>query len=99
MDRHKAILNSFLEKHVKILNKKILDLSEVVIPQENYKAFRGKILGATNDMLRDLQSEIDKNYKINYDPEVKREHIIEVQPRISKGKDDKRGKGYGNEVK
>lgn len=97
MDRHKAKLNSFLEKQVKILQKKILDLSEVVIPQDNYRPFRGKILSATNDMLRDLQAEIDKNYNVNYDPKVIHEDVIEIRP-MTKGKDDKRGNGYGNEI-
>lgn len=80
MDRHKIKLQSFLEKQVKILQKKILDLSEVVLPSDNYKPFRSKILSATNDMLRDLQAEIDKNYNINYNPSIIHEDIVVIQP-------------------
>lgn len=78
MDRHKQKFCSFLEKEVKSLQKKILDLAEVVLPQENFKTFRSKVLGATNDLYRDVQFEVNKNYNLKYDPATVCEDIIQV---------------------
>lgn len=78
IDRDKVKLSSFLEKNLKSLQKRILDLSEVVIPKQNYPAFRSKVLGITNDFRRDLEKEIIDNYSVKYDPKTLVEDVVRV---------------------
>ena len=90
MDRHQEKLISFVEKQIKSLQKKVLDLSEVVVPSENYKPFRAKILGSTNDLLRDLQAELAKNYQIKYTPTNIVEDVVIIQPHSAPQKQEKK---------
>lgn len=79
MDKDLKTLNVFLERQVKFLQKQILDLTEVTVPQTNWKALRSKLLGVTNDFRRDLQNELETNYKIKFDPKDLFEDVIEVK--------------------
>jgi hypothetical protein len=78
IDRDKAKLSSFLERNLKVIQKRILDLSEVAIPKQNYSAFRSKILGITNDFRRDLEKELLDNYNIKYSPKTVVEDIVTI---------------------
>jgi len=80
MDKHKEKFLDFVEKQIKSLQKRVLDLSEVVVPQDNYIQFRSKILGSTNDLLRDIESELETNYNLKYEPSVIREDVVQIKP-------------------
>jgi hypothetical protein len=77
-DRHKEKLFLFLDQEIKSLQKRVLDLSEVAIPEETWRAFRSKILGVTNDLKREIQKEITNNYMVKYDPKVVYEDVIVI---------------------
>lgn len=84
-DRNKKKLSDFVERQIKSTQKQILDIAELVIPQGNWKAFRSKVLGITNDLRRELEKEIETNYSVKYDPRVVYEDVIEVQPAKKQG--------------
>jgi hypothetical protein len=75
----KVLLQAFLEKNFKSIQKQLLDIAEFVIPQENYKAFRSKLLGITNDFKRDLDLELTEKYSINLKTDVVSDSIIVIQ--------------------
>ena len=75
-DRTKFV--EFVERQIKFVQRQILDLTEVSIPQDNWKVMRSKILGVTNDLRREIEQELDKNYSIKYSPSVIYEDVIEV---------------------
>lgn len=77
-NKDKKRLACYLEKQTKTLQKKILDLSELVIPQSNYPQFRSKILGITNDFRREVDREIELNYSVSFDPRTICEDIVEI---------------------
>ena len=75
----KVLLQAFLEKNFKSIQKQILDIAEFCIPQENYKAFRSKLLGITNDFKRDLDLELNEKYNINLKTDQVSDNIIVVK--------------------
>lgn len=82
LDRDKQKFLNFLEKSLKSTQKQILDLAEVAAPQQGWKALRSKILGATNDFRREIEEEIDRNYKIKFDPQVTYEDIVIIKNKV-----------------
>jgi hypothetical protein len=88
-------LSNFIDKQVRILQKKILDISELVVPSDHYSAFRSKVLGMTNDFRREFEKELSQNYSVKFDPKVIYEDVVEIvnyntQPLARKG--DRHGK-------
>lgn len=78
MSKDKQRLSDTLDRHIKALQKQILDITEIVVPSQNWKAVRSKLLGVTNDVRREIVNEIDLNYSIEYTPKTISEDIIEV---------------------
>lgn len=78
-DKDRKRLSDSIDRYIKSLQKQILDISELVVPPTNWKAFRSKILGISNDIRRDLVSEIDLNYTVQFTPKTISEDIIEIK--------------------
>jgi len=97
-EKDRKRLSTFVDKQVRLLQKKVLDISELVVPAANYSTFRSKILGITNDFRRELEKELELNYTIKFDPKIVCEDIVEVtnfkgQPLVFK---ERKGEGNGN---
>jgi hypothetical protein len=71
-------LFDFVDKQTRLIQKQVLDLIEVSVPVENWKAMRSKILGITSDFRRNIENEISINYKVKFDPDVIYEDVVRV---------------------
>lgn len=78
-------LFEFVDKQTRLIQKQILDLAEVSVPPENWRAMRSKILGITSDFRRNFENEVLVNYKVEYDPDVIYEDVVEIRSNL-KGK-------------
>jgi hypothetical protein len=74
----------FLSLEIKSLQKQVLDLCELVVPESNWDHFRKRLLDITNNVRRKLQDEVATRYIINYDPSAG-EDIVKVMN--NKGKE------------
>lgn len=79
VSRDEKKLFDYIDKHFNKLQKKTLDLSELVIPTENWDKYRAKMLRIANDVRRDIQQEISDNYNLKFSPKVIYEDVIEVK--------------------
>lgn len=95
-NKDKQRLTDSLDRHIKALQKQILDITELVVPQQNWKAVRSKLLGVTNDIRRDLSSDIELNYSVTYTPKTIAEDVIEVNGAKFQGVTYKERRGYGS---
>ena len=86
----KSYLSDSVDRQIKLLQKQLLDISELVVPQSSWKAFRSKVLGISNDIRRDIITDIDLNYKVEYTPNTIYEDVVEV---VSCSKQGIKGKG------
>ena len=78
LERSKEKLKRDLEKRIMKGVDEILDIAEVAIgDSQRYKPFRSKVLRAGNNAVRDLKSDLDRNYKVAFVPT--NEDIVEVQ--------------------
>jgi hypothetical protein len=94
--KDKQRLAESLDRHIKALQKQILDITELVVPQQNWKAVRSKLLGVTNDIRRDLTLDIELNYSITYTPKTVSEDVIEVNGSKFQGVSYKERRGNSN---
>ena len=79
-DKSKEALNGFVKDEITHFFEKVLDFAEVAIGDKNvYKSFRAKVLRLGNNAIRTCQKEIDMNYTVKWDPQIKSEDIIEVK--------------------
>lgn len=74
----KTYLTDSIDKNIKLLQKQLLDISELVVPQTSWKAFRSKVLGISNDVRREIITDIELNYEIKHTPNTVYEDVIEV---------------------
>ena len=94
-DKGKERLKTGIEREVRSIQKQVLDYAELVIPnREQYQQFRRKVLDVTNDVRRNLELDIDINYKIEYTPATECEDVVVIgnnvcidYKRKGKGKD------------
>ena len=79
-DRSKETLNGFVKDEITHFFEKVLDFAEVAIGDKNvYKSFRAKVLRLGNNAIRACNKEIDMNYTVKWDPQVKSEDVIEIK--------------------
>ena len=81
MDKNKSKekLKNSIQVAITELFEKVLDFAEVAIPSpETYKRFRSKVLRIGNNAIRDCHKEIDMNYDVKWNPQIKSEDVIEV---------------------
>ena len=77
MDRSKEYLKKEIEKEVTSLFEAALDYAQVACAhKDTFKALRSKILRVGNDCIRNLNSELDKNYDVKFKPDT--EDLIKV---------------------
>jgi len=96
MSKGKERLRQRIQQEFKLINKQILDLSELVVSKEQYPQFRKKVLNITNDIRRNIEQDIELNYDISYDPATICEDIVIVgkgNQRIDYRRKGKDGKG------
>jgi len=81
-NKSKEKLKGCIQTEITELFEKVLDFAEVAIPSpETYKRFRSKVLRIGNNAIRNCQQELDKNYDVGWNPQIKSEDIIEVGPK------------------
>jgi len=78
MTKAKDFFKKKLEQEFNLVNKQLLDLAELVVPEQNFNQFRKKLLNITNDSRRKIQNEVELNYSLEYQPSVIREDIVVV---------------------
>ena len=79
--KHQALLNKVISNTLKKAQKEILDNAECAIEgKDRWAAVRSRILGSTNNAMRELQKELERNWLVKYSPQMVHEDIIEVKP-------------------
>jgi len=77
--KHLGYLNKLIVSKIKKAQKEILDNAECAIEgKDRWLAVRSRILGATNNAVRELQSELQRNWEVKYTPQIIHEDIVEV---------------------
>jgi len=77
LERSKEKFKRDLEKRIMKGIDEILDIAEVAIgDSQRYKPFRSKVLRAGNNAIRDLKTDLDRQYKVLFVPTT--EDVIEV---------------------
>jgi hypothetical protein len=82
MDRNKSKekLKISIQASITELFEKVLDFAEVAIPSpETYKRFRSKVLRIGNNAIRESHRELDMNYDVKWNPQIKSEDVVEVK--------------------
>lgn len=92
MDKDKERLRSFISLQIKSINRDVLNLAEMLVPNEKWAAFRGKVLDITNKARREIETELETNYNIDYSPAMVCEDIIEVRTGTENGKSSRKSK-------
>ena len=60
-------LQAFVKDEITKMFEKILDYTEVgVADNQRYQILRGKILRVSNDAIRSINSELDRNYDLEF---------------------------------
>lgn len=78
LERSKEKLKRDIEKSVLKSTDEILNIAEVAIADpQRYKTFRGKVLRAANDAIRDVKKNLDLHFTVSYIPLT--EDIVEIQ--------------------
>jgi len=79
-DKSTDALQGFVKDEITHFFEKVLDFAEVAIGDKNvYKSFRAKVLRLGNNAIRTCGKEIEMNYTVKWDPQVKSEDIIEIK--------------------
>lgn len=89
MSKGKDRLRRQIQQEFKSINKHILDLAELVVSPDHYQQFRKKVLNVTNDVRRNIESDLELNYEVEYEPSTICEDIVVV----GTGMVDYKGKG------
>jgi len=79
--KDKERLANQISSEIKLLQKQVLDLSELVVPNERWGYFRKKILDITNNARRNIESKLIRDYQVKYDPTDICEDVVEVRQR------------------
>lgn len=75
----KKVLILSIERQIKSVQKQLLDISEFIVPPDNWKQFRSKILGLLNDMRRDIDSQISERFSVEFEKKGLYQEVIEVR--------------------
>lgn len=79
-DKSTDALQGFVKDEITHFFEKVLDFAEVAIGDKNvYKSFRAKVLRLGNNAIRACSKEIEMNYTVKWDPQVKSEDVIEIK--------------------
>lgn len=90
-NKHEALLSKTIESIIKKAQKEILDNAECAIEgKDRWTAVRSRILGATNNALREMKKELQRNWLVKYTPHTVYEDVVEVVSPVQ-GKENKYG--------
>jgi len=79
-DKSTEYLKKYLHTQINSIQRQVLNISEMLVPNEKWPSYRSRILDITNNIRRKIEVEVEDNYKIKYDPSTVYEDIIEVHP-------------------
>jgi len=91
--KHLDYLNKLILSKIKKAQKEILDNTECAIEgQDRWLAVRSRILGATNNAVREIQNELQRNWEVKHNPQIIHEDVVEInRPVKEKENTDKDG--------
>lgn len=82
-DKHIALLNKRIDEIIKRAQKEILDNAECAIEgKDRWLAVRSRILGSTNAAVRQLKTELKRNWQVKHTPSTTYEDVIEIRPTV-----------------
>ena len=76
-DRHTKKLKDMIKEEVTSMFEQALDFAQVACPEPHYRPLRSKILRVGNNCIRNINSKIDNQYKIEF--QATAEDIIQIQ--------------------
>ncbi len=76
-DRHTKKLKDLIKEEVTSMFEQALDFAQVACPEPHYRPLRSKILRVGNNCIRNINSKIDSQYKIEF--KATAEDIIQIQ--------------------
>lgn len=77
-DRSKDKLKRLIEKEITAMFEKVLDYAQVACPTpDTYKVLRSKILRVGNNCIRNMNTQLDSRYGVEY--KAPAEDFIEVK--------------------
>ena len=76
-DRHTKKLKDLIKEEVTSMFEQALDFAQVACPEPHYRPLRSKILRVGNNCIRNINSKIDNQYKIEF--QATAEDIIQIQ--------------------
>ena len=76
-DRHTKKLKDLIKEEVTSMFEQALDFAQVACPEPHYRPLRSKILRVGNNCIRNINSKIDNQYKIEF--QATGEDIIQIQ--------------------
>jgi len=76
-DRHTKKLKDLIKEEVTSMFEQALDFAQVACPEPHYRPLRSKILRVGNNCIRNINSKIDSQYKIEF--KATGEDIIQIQ--------------------
>jgi hypothetical protein len=76
-DRHTKKLKDLIKEEVTSMFEQALDFAQVACPEPHYRPLRSKILRVGNNCIRNINSKIDNQYKIEF--KATGEDIIQIQ--------------------
>jgi hypothetical protein len=76
-DRHTKKLKDLIKEEVTSMFEQALDFAQVACPEPHYRPLRSKILRVGNNCIRNINTKIDSQYKIEF--QATGEDIIQIQ--------------------
>ena len=76
-DRHTKKLKDLIKEEVTTMFEQALDFAQVACPEPHYRPLRSKILRVGNNCIRNINSKIESQYKIEF--KATGEDIIQIQ--------------------
>jgi hypothetical protein len=76
-DKHTQKLKDMIKEEVTFMFEQALDFAQVACPEPHYRPLRSKILRVGNNCIRNINSKIDTQYKIEF--KATGEDIIQIQ--------------------
>jgi len=76
-DRHTKKLKDLIKEEVTFMFEQALDFAQVACPEPHFRPLRSKILRVGNNCIRNINSKVDSQYKIEF--KATGEDIIQIQ--------------------
>jgi len=76
-DRHTKKLKDLIKEEVTFMFEQALDFAQVACPEPHFRPLRSKILRVGNNCIRNINSKVDSQYKIEF--KATGEDIIQIR--------------------